>query len=304
MTVNSMRKWQAEISRQQVKRLAPYDPIPGRWVGKLGDKNATLQNPNYPPGYVYVRDLHGNLMTMWNQRAPNQPDLFIVYGYDPVEPKLLQVLGQWTTYVQQPVSSIGPHEATHESFGSDAVPVDGPQIRPFLVRARTGLIVRVYPGYLNKSNGTSIFFRGQDLDLTPYKPTIGALWALITVSDDGVVGVSVGSRVGTVEMLSTTAIPAVPDNTKKALAAVTLHAGQIQIIQNKTQNQIADLRWLPSPPASSPSLSSSPPETDITMIALQLGKLRRAFEILSDVSVDDLVPDDDALDEIAEAGIL
>lgn len=243
--VNQAGKWRVQVRTLQESRLKPYDPITGRWAGFLGDKNGVVQNPNYPTGYHYVRDNHGNLMTMWNARAPGIWNLPVTYGYDPVEPKLLQVLSQWQAFQQQPFTGVPPHHTTHEWPNSDVVYVQGPQIIPADVITSSGMVVTIMPFYIANTDGTYVYVPNQNVDLTPYRPSQGACWALIAFSPSGALSITTGTVVSGPNALQLTPVQAPPDRTYHCIAAVALNAGQSTIVQSATVNQIADLRWSP-----------------------------------------------------------
>ena len=240
MSVNTSGKWKVEVKRQQDKRLSVYAPFLGQWTGFLGRNDGVVQNPNYPSGYVFVRDNNGILMTMWNQKVPNdQPGLPIVYGYTSDEPKLLQVISQWTSYAQQPTLNIPHHSHTHEFNSGDMIPVHGEQILPWLVTptpasspAWTPFSIDIYPG-LDRVGTVWIFSSGTTIDLTSHVPTAGAVFVVVCMDSSGVYTVVDGTPVATPEILTGADVPAETTGTV-VKAIVRLYAGQ------------GSIRWTPS----------------------------------------------------------
>jgi hypothetical protein len=250
MPVNTSGKWKVEVKKQQDKRLSVYAPFLGQWTGFLGRNDGVVQNPNYPSGYVFVRDNNGILMTMWNQKVPNdQPGLPIVYGYTSDEPKLLQVISQWTSYAQQPTLNIPHHSHTHEFNSGDMIPVHGEQILPWLVTptpasspAWTPFSIDIYPG-LDRVGTDWVFSSGTTIDLASHVPAAGARFVVVCFDNTGAFTVVDGTPVATPEILTGADVPAETTGTV-VKAIVRLYAGQGSIRWTPGYTDIFDDRFL------------------------------------------------------------
>ena len=240
---NTNNKLEVKIKKAQSNRLAEYEPLPGRWVGQLGNNAGVLQNPAYPPGYVFVRDQHGNLLTVYNSLVPNVAGLFVIYGYDNTESKLLQVLAQWTSYQNQPFISLPTHGTTHTWPNVDTVYIRGEQFFPYLLRtsATAGLTTMLYGGYV-KSVAGWVYVPTQTIDLTAHVPASGAIAVLVSVNTSGTVILTDGGTQTTPELITASDFPATPANSK-SIAAVRLFASQLAIQQTATYSDIFDLRF-------------------------------------------------------------
>jgi hypothetical protein len=240
---NIAGKWKVTVQKAQAERGQVYVPLLGQWTGLLGRNDGVVQNPAYATGYVFVRGHDGSLMTMWNQNVPNIADLWVVYGYTVAEPKLLQVISQWTSFNQQPAPNLPNHHATHEWPGYDTVFVHGEQVLPWLVRPTAGVnfSIDIFPG-LERVGGSWIFSSPITIDLTSHIPTAGARFVVICMDDTGAFSVVDGAAVDTPEILTGGDVPIETAGTT-VKAIVRLYAGQASIRQDAQWEDIFDPRF-------------------------------------------------------------
>lgn len=245
MPVNTVSKWQVKVRQVQDSRLAVYEPILGRWAGRLGDQAGAVQNPAYPAGYVFVRDLKGNVMTMWNEHAPNTWDLPVVYGYESTEPKLLQVLYQWTTYDQQPFLTLPPHGPTHVFGSLDWFPIKSEAFMPGNLLVKSGFTATLYDINYPNGSGGYVTCPQQDIDFTSKVPgSVGALIVLVSLHNDGTVVLVTGTlNTDGPEALTMADIPS-PAAGDIGIWAVRLYFEQPALAQTATYTDLFDLRWL------------------------------------------------------------
>jgi hypothetical protein len=238
---NLLEKIRYQIRDAQHNRLASYAPKLNTWPGKLGDGHGVVQNPDYPDGYVYVRDLHGNLLTVYNNKVPSVSDLFIVFGYDQAEPKLLQVIAQWTTYQNQPYQSLPSHGKTHRWPNVDTVFMMAEQFLPALLFSDNSFSAVLYPGYVQTAGGWH-YIPYQTINFYSHKPTSGARAVLVSVDDSGAIVLTNGSIVSSFELVAPENFPATPAN-HRALYAVRLYSSQAGIKMTEKFKDIYDLRF-------------------------------------------------------------
>jgi hypothetical protein len=235
---NFSGKWQAKISNQKIDRLRVYQPAMVKQPAKLGNNAGVVDVPNRA-GYVYVRDMNGILMQVYNQHVQGYADQWVLVGYEEPEPKLLQVLSLWDTFADQPALKMSAHHLTHEWPGSDTVFVHGEQFLPFLTRlsASGGFILTLFPGFAFVGHAWQ-YVPNQDINFSSHVPALGAIAVLVSINASGNVILNDGTPFSTPEIMTTADFPARTDNFL-AIAAVRLYSGQSEI----TDSDIFDLRF-------------------------------------------------------------
>ncbi len=225
--------------RTKIKRLASQDvkksiEIPAFLGNSAGVVKAdTLNN-------VYVILNTGEVLTVLNVRVPNVFRLPVIIGYDPTNPKVLQVLRSRKTYVDNPYPDVAEHaNVTHQWPGPDTAWIRGEQYLPGLAIPSTGLIVQFY-GFVYFLNGYKLI-NNQLIDLTASVPTSGAKYALVEVDTAGAISVSLSAAVAGRGNLTYGDIP-IPTAGKAPLFAVKLYLGQTEIIKDILDTDIIDLR--------------------------------------------------------------
>lgn len=189
---------------------------------------------------VYITLYNGSVIEVYNDRLPRIAWRKIVVGYDPTDPLLLQVLRFDNVYATNPTPMIPNHKESHTWFSYDAIDVYGEQILPLLPRAIGGLVVRVYGGWY-QANSAYHIIDTQDLDLSGEAIASGAEWVNAEIDDAGVTTYNHGANYGSRELLLPEYIPTT-DPAKKLLFSVKTYAGQVSIIQTRTESDIFDPR--------------------------------------------------------------
>jgi len=212
----------------------------------LGSANSVVSVPDRE-GYVYVRFANGSIAEVANRRVPEQINLPVYVGYDPLEPNLLQVLSTrimaGDTYANSP--SLPKHGLTHRFFETDPVWVELRQFMPLRVgpAASGGMSVTVYRGVIN-TGGTWAEVPTSTIDLTASIPATSGYsrWVLVSIDRDGDIITTDGSDVVSTA-ITLSDMPAVPTGAVLVLAAVRLYNGQTYIAEAKTNTDILDLRF-------------------------------------------------------------
>jgi len=139
------------------------------------------------------------------------------------------------------VALIGHHE-THELYGADKVNVSGGQIIPLNVIPIAGTFVVLIKDAIILAGDVWAYVPPQNLDLTSYIPTAGALWALIQSDASGICTIKLSATVTSKTLLVVSDIP-LADNAFFPLCAVRLYDGQTELRQDAIINDFKDLRW-------------------------------------------------------------
>lgn len=236
--------------------ISKYQKIPQTQDGILGDGLGNVIVSGRL-NYVWVRLENQGPVQIFNKRVAPIYDQPVLVGYDPLEPKIFQVLS-----VRTLVSSRGfggnqgglvtsPHHATHEwmqdNGGSDIVYSQLRQLMPLRPNVdQNSMLV-----YINRS--APIWFgdawrrpSGQYVDMTNYVPATGARYNLLYVDKaDAVVRVITGN-IKDLMTLGSGDIPA-PYPGTLPIAAIRTWAGQTGIIEARSWNDLNDLRWGSTP---------------------------------------------------------
>ena len=197
------------------------------------------------PGYIYVVGWDGIPKEVFNDKAPKKEMTMVRIGADPLNPTMLQVQAVINQFSQQKIAQIVPDHSLYEWPAINTLWVRGNQVLPALVSAKgDGMTVAIYPFKLKMADGSWRSIAYQEVDLTDHIPESGALWVLIEFDQtDGLAYLNDGEMVDSPELLQATDIQA-PSDGRVGIAAVAIFSGQALIVQNASQDQIADLRWL------------------------------------------------------------
>jgi len=210
-----------------------------QFVGVLGNHDGTVDAGD---GLVYMTLHNGQVMRLVNKRVPNIAGRSVVAGYDPMEPNLLQVLyfrGVYGDDDTQPL--VADHHETHEFPGHDTVWVKQDQFLPLLVLPAEDFTVQVYGGVFRKSDSTGwAIIQNQQVDLSSYVPTAGALYVLIDADNSGALSVVSGTLVDSVDVLDYDDLPE-PSNIP--IVYIRLYDGQDQVRREANFNDFVDPRF-------------------------------------------------------------
>ncbi len=223
-----------------------------RWPATLSDVNGNV-TPNLDasvagqPGLVYCVMPDGSVVKAYNNHVPSVTGLRVWVGYEPHNPTLLRVLDFNASYTNpSPSSGFGPHHATHEwlnaAGGNDVVYSQARQLMPLRLSVVAGFVVKVEPSPYWTGTAWALS-TASTLDLTSHVPAGGARWALVYLSAAGALTARDGATViPGFGSLTYDLIPAALGG-ETPLAAVALYAGQTQINENFTRQEVVDLRF-------------------------------------------------------------
>jgi hypothetical protein len=231
-------------TRRQVKQyLAQFRGEARYQEAVLGDGTGKVSAGIANHCYARIR---GVPLVVYNDRTGYINNLPVVVGYDDLEPSLLQVLTvKHYAGVTYPGNfSLAPHHETHEflnpSGGQDPIYFGARQYLPLRV-GHEGMAITVQAGYVQLPNGWRMVQRKEPVDLTPYRPTTGARWAVIGLTLAGEIAVTEGAVMTSVLNLRATDIPPLPEG-HYGLAAIRLYAGQTRIVETVYGSDVIDLR--------------------------------------------------------------
>jgi hypothetical protein len=217
-------------------------------TGILGNYAGVVDVPNRI-NYVYVRLSSGILVEAFNNLVPSLLNLNVLIGKNPQRPSELKVLDVLLDMHPDGIGTpmISKHGTSHEWPGADTVYIKYRQILPLRTTAVGGLEVSIYSGWYVDSNRKSKYYAGSptNINLSSYRPTTGARWALLSLDGSGTVSVTVEGSGTSYFGLSIADIPTIPEN-EIALSAIRCYAGQSSIKDNATSStDIIDLRFVP-----------------------------------------------------------
>ena len=194
-------------------------------------------------GFVFAIIRNGQTIKVVNNKVPKKR-MKIWLGYDENNPERLQVLGERFSYGKLISSGLPLHWAdTHAEFKPDMAYVSGNQYMPLLATVgATDFSVKIFGAtflWLDGSKYTTVLT--DEIDVTDYIPTAGAVYCLIQTDSDGVLSAVNGTSVSSPELLLSANYP-LSETDKKALWAVRLYTGQDRLHKDNQVNDFIDLR--------------------------------------------------------------
>ena len=212
------------------------------FVALLGDHDGKVEVGN---GLVYITLIEsGQVLQVVNRRpnTPNDGGRYVWVGYEDKNSNVMEVLRFRNVYANDTAPRIVRHRETHEEFGSDRIAVGAGQILPLLALPTGDLIVQIYSGLIMKSSSDGyVRVDNQEVDLASYVPSTGALYVVIDADDSGVLSVTAGSTVDSIDVLDeNTDIPITSGYT---IACVRLYDGQPELIREKYFSDFLELRF-------------------------------------------------------------
>jgi hypothetical protein len=210
------------------------------FIGLLGDASRVVKADK--KNNVYVMRHDGSVVIARNTKVPNVARLPVLVGYEGSS-KLLQVLRAVDAYIDPPYPNVPDHaELMHGRWGYDPVFVEEGQFLPGLPSPATissmTISLRAFRYYLEGWH----LIDNQVLNFTSHIPAVGARWTVAEIDKDEVITLRDGSLVDGKELLTPANIPTLLVG-QKPLFAVMCYQGQSRITQNKTVQEIFDMRF-------------------------------------------------------------
>lgn len=185
---------------------------------------------------VYARLDNGYPIIAVNYIAPLIFDLHVLVGRNKSQPGFFQVISVREAYVNPQSEFVKYHHEQHEyddvSPGPDIAWIRRKQFLPFtvLVKDPVGFIVQVYGNVFLGASGFAMV-DNQEVDVSSYVPTSGALFVVIETNDSGVLSINEGDGFGSPELSAIDNIPT-PAVGKYPLAAVLLFESQPELLNS------------------------------------------------------------------------
>lgn len=193
------------------------------FAGVVGKADGTIYTDN--PGEIYVRDLlNGQPVVVRNVTSSLDLNTQVEVGKRVDQPNFLQIKSVRQTYnVPANGARTYYHAPQHYLTGGDPVFLDPKQILRMsaLVSDPAAFTIQVYGGLARTQNGFAVI-ENQELDLSSYVPSVGAVYVGIETDDDGVLSVHVGDAFASAESGTAADLP-VPERGQYALAFVLLY---------------------------------------------------------------------------------
>lgn len=216
--------------------------------GVLGNVAGIVAVPN-KANMVYVTVSGSGVREVYNKRVPLVPGLPVHIGYDPLEPKIYQVLDS-VSYPQanynayQTINGSTTHGASHNWAGTDPVFIEKRQLMP--LRATPMGSMQVYVGRDTVWMGDEwIYYTGHSINLSSLVPITGSRYALIYANETGGSGILTGT-VRDLQTLVLSDVPAPLPGTVP-IAVIRLYAGQTAIQEGLTDTDVVDVRRIFDP---------------------------------------------------------
>ena len=218
-----------------------------RQVVRLG-KDSTQLIETGIPGVLWARLRNGRPIKVHVKSAavPSQFDLHLLIGRRRSQPAIRQVITSLEDY-DGPAGGgqLTYHHKQHEEAGGDRLNLSWKQIvaRSVRVKDSAGFVVRVFGDPDLTPNGY-VLIRTQDLDLSSFVPTDGALFVAIESDDDGELSTNDGDPFAA-PGAGTAADYPVPAAGKYTRAFVLLFEGQTALLDEHI--------IIPKPPSFNPA---------------------------------------------------
>lgn len=225
--------------KTQIKKVfAKVEKIPEKQSGFLGRADGTVRVPG-KRHWLYVRLWNGNVVEAYNQNVPANFGLAVDVVY-----RNGQYFVQARQVYQDVVNTSVPDGLEDELQwpGTHTLYTRPEQILPGLVYPKSGLTVYVFGLNIPLPDGGYIEVPSNELDLTPYIPETGAIWAVISLDEDGEIGVTTGGDATSWGALDKSEIPDVENG--YALFAIKLFNGQTSLQHGVFGSVFVDLRWV------------------------------------------------------------
>jgi len=217
-----------------------------RQVVRLG-KDSTQLIETGKPGILWARLGNGKPIPIrvGSAAVPSRFDLHLLVGRRRSQPAIWQVILTLEDY-DDPAGGgeLTYHHKQHEEDGGDRLDLSWKQIvaRSVRVKDAAGFVVRVFGDPDLTVNGW-VLIPTQDLDLSSYVPTTGALFVAIESDDDGALSLNDGTPFAA-PGAGTEADYAVPASGKYNRAQVLLFEGQTALLDEHIK--------IPKPPSFNP----------------------------------------------------
>jgi len=184
------------------------------------------------PGEIYVRNvLNGQTLRVHNSVAPNTPLLQVDVGRRVEEPGLWQIKGTREAFtVPAGGSNVPFHHEHHEESGADRLNLSRKQIVYLTVRVSDAenFVVQVYGGVSRMGAGYALI-QNQEIDLSAYVPTAGAVYVNIETDEDGALTVHAGAGFAAKALATAGDIP-VPEAGKARIATIVLFESMTELL--------------------------------------------------------------------------
>ena len=225
-----------------------------RQPAKLGNYSDVVEVPG-AESMVYARLINGQVVTVFNNRVPNNPHLDVWIGTDKSEPTLWQVLQEWAVHDSNQVPNLVTyHHEQHEYPSPDTVWVRTDQFMALNVLPAGEFKINLYGGIVYRF-GMDAPIRVANqvdddaIDLVSYAIDAGAKYVLMEILEDGTPNFVEGSVLGSIEILESEGLP-IPSAGAFPIFALIFHEGQTELRRDNDTRTIIDLRQFTSDVAS------------------------------------------------------
>ena len=229
--------------------LETREPIPDRFIARMGNGEGVVEVPGKGPTTVYVRGwgrtaaAGRGIVEVLNTRVPNRNNLHVVVGYDPVRPDTLQVLEVFEGGMSSGLGAyryVPHHHEAHEFRniigGDDVVWIQSQQFVRLLAYPTSpeSMRLNVYEGFYPWLT-TSRWFPGGVANLAGHVPAGPGMARYTLVSIDG--------ATNTLQYTDGPVFPWLMPPVDPSLMFAVTPAGCVPIVQVALINGTTSLGW-------------------------------------------------------------
>lgn len=214
----------------------------------LGNHAGVVKVPN-TQSMVYARLTNGQVVEVFNDKAPAIRNWKVFIGRDKSQPGVLKVLEvRWVYNMAQTVAYVLFHHQQHEFPAPDTVWIYRDQFMPLLVLPNGGFHVRLYGDLIYSITMTNPIRLANipDIDLSSYVVSTGANYVLMEVDPSGSLNYVVGGTYGSLDILRASAPFPTPTEGSFPICVIEFYEGQTEIRRDSTVRNIIDLRMFTS----------------------------------------------------------
>lgn len=213
----------------------------------VGNYAGVVKVPN-TQSMIYVRVANGQVVQVFNDKAPAIYNWKVYIGRDKSQPSLLKVLEvRWIYNLAQTVAYVLFHHEQHEYPAPDTVWIRRDQFMPLLVLPAGGFKFNMYGDTIYRTGMTAPIrvADAENVDLVAYSGGLGAFYVLLEITPTGTLNYVEGTNYGSLAALYLNPLPA-PTGGNFPVCAFIFYEGQTELRRDSVERTIIDLRMFTS----------------------------------------------------------
>lgn len=219
-----------------------------RQPADMGNYAGVVVVPN-KKSMVYVRLSNGQVIEVFNDKAPNIYNWKVYVGRDKSQPALIKIVEvRWIYNIAQTVAYVLFHHTQHEYPNPDTVWVLRDQFLPLLVLPAGGFTFNLY-GDVIYNPTLSAPIRVVDMkavSVSAYTVSTGARYVTLEITPAGGLNYIVGATAVSKDALEISGVIPKPTPGSFPVCVFEFYAGQTELRRDSTERTIIDLRMFTS----------------------------------------------------------